>query len=108
MSHQGWHGIRLSSSHAPHLINQVDAQRLFIATAAPRRAQADTSPLAADSISCAAPPTLEYTPACAGRSFGSNWRSQANTIFLYAMYRSWSLEKSQSQIGPISATKWRV
>ena len=59
MSPNGRTGIRLSNSHAPHLINQVDAQRLFIATAAPRRAQADgdTSPLVADSISCAAPPT---------------------------------------------------
>ena len=89
MSSNGRTGIRLSNSHAPHLFNQVDAQRLFIATAAPRRAQADgdTSPLVADSISCAAPPTLGYTPACAGTSFGApglKWLDKASKIFLYA------------------------
>ena len=87
MSHRGWHGIRLSSGHAPHLINQVDALRLFIANAAPRRAQADTSPSIADSSSCAALPTLGYTPACAGTSFGapgSNWWDTASKVFIYA------------------------
>ena len=87
MSRKGSTGIRMSSSHAPHLINQVDAQRLFIANAAPRRAQADTSPLVADSSSCAAPPTLGYTSACAGTAFGapgSNWWDKASKVFIYA------------------------
>ena len=87
MSRKGSTGVRMSSSHAPHLINQVDAQRLFIANEAPRRAQAETSPLVADSSSCAAPPTLGYTPACAGTSFGapgSNWWDKASKVFIYA------------------------
>ena len=87
MSRKGSTGVRMSSSHAPHLINQVDALRLFIANAAPRRAQADTSPSIADSSSCAALPTLGYTPACAGTSFGaprSNWWDTASKVFIYA------------------------
>ena len=95
-------GLRLSDGHAPHLVNMVDAQRIFTAVAARadgrrvRRAGAGAggSEAARPPTCHQTPPMLGYTPQCAGRWYNRSGAGRTRFIEAYQHFCRMGLRDS--------------